>query len=520
MPIKSNIAILLGTLLSSFFELVWAQQNVIPLNFQIQNEFEFALTSNKEVRFTALRPFLLSDFDSINVIFPHYNSSSRDSILISKFSHPMWWRKFRTDDLIDYNNEDFELKINPIFNFSLGKDQDKNSIYHNTRGIDISGSLGSEFSFGTGMYENQSVFPDYYSDWVKTHHVVYGQGRARTFKTNGYDYSYAYGYLSYSPTKAFNFRMGHGKNFIGEGYRSLILSDVSMNMPFAMWTTTVRKIRYTNLLLAYQNIGVADGLGEIANRRYGSITMIDFSLFKFLELGLVESNVWPRKNSNSAWPSLNYFNPIIFTRTLGYGLNSEINSLLGLNSKVRIGKHINAYFQWIYDKKNQYGVQFGAKIFKPFNLPVFLQMEYNQVQPYTYAHFDKQSFTHYNQALAHPYGANFTEWIGRASFYWKDFTLSYHLSLAHIAQDTGASNVGQDIFLFVPDEQSNNFEQGLDNQLLYQDVKLSFMINPKSRMELYVQFCKRQNMNELDNSRTLFWLFGLKTGLTNLYYDF
>ena len=42
-----------------------------------------------------------------------------------------------------------------------------------------------------------------------------------------------------------------------------------------------------------------------------------------------------------------------------------------------------------------------------------LQVEWNRVRPFTYTHFDSVSnYTHYNQPLAHPLGANFNEWIG------------------------------------------------------------------------------------------------------------
>src|SRR5213078_2100497 len=42
-----------------------------------------------------------------------------------------------------------------------------------------------------------------------------------------------------------------------------------------------------------------------------------------------------------------------------------------------------------------------------------LQLETNRVRPFTYSHYDSISnYTHYNQPLAHPLGANFQEFIG------------------------------------------------------------------------------------------------------------
>src|SRR4029079_4025980 len=42
---------------------------------------------------------------------------------------------------------------------------------------------------------------------------------------------------------------------------------------------------------------------------------------------------------------------------------------------------------------------------------------YNQIRPFTYQHFDSiGSYTHYNQPLAHPLGANMNEFIGILSY--------------------------------------------------------------------------------------------------------
>ena len=42
-----------------------------------------------------------------------------------------------------------------------------------------------------------------------------------------------------------------------------------------------------------------------------------------------------------------------------------------------------------------------------------MQLETNRVRPFTYSHYDTvANYTHYNQPLAHPLGANFQEFIG------------------------------------------------------------------------------------------------------------
>ena len=76
-------------------------------------------------------------------------------------------------------------------------------------------------------------------------------------------------------------------------------------------------------------------------------------------------------------------------------------------------------------------------------------MEHNRVRPFTYSHRDSvANYTHYNQPLAHPLGANFNETIGilryqpapkwtllAKAMYWKQ------------GLDTGGRSFGSNIFL-------------------------------------------------------------------------
>ena len=90
--------------------------------------------------------------------------------------------------------------------------------------------------------------------YIKQNKVVPGQGYARTFKENGFDYAMASGYVSYRSDKFFSVQFGHGKHFIGDGYRSLFLSDNSFNYPYLMIQTDLGKIQYTNLYAEFMDI--------------------------------------------------------------------------------------------------------------------------------------------------------------------------------------------------------------------------------------------------------------------------
>ena len=58
------------------------------------------------------------------------------------------------------------------------------------------------------------------------------QGAWKDFNETGKDYSSVSAYISYSPWSFLNIQAGHGKHFIGNGYRSLLLSDNAFNYPY------------------------------------------------------------------------------------------------------------------------------------------------------------------------------------------------------------------------------------------------------------------------------------------------
>ena len=78
-----------------------------------------------------------------------------------------------------------------------------------------------------------------------------------------------------------------------------------------------------------------------------------------------------------------------------------------------------------------------------------LQAETNWVRPFTYSHSDSVAdYTHYNQPLAHPVGANFKEFIGIARYqparkWWIEGKLIAYAQ----GTDTAGENFGNNIFL-------------------------------------------------------------------------
>src|ERR1035437_6050380 len=133
----------------------------------------------------------------------------------------LFYKKLTYENLLIVNDtvDKFYLTIDPLFNFEYGKDfADKTGekLYKNTRGFLVRGDIGKKISFESSFYENQATYVQYIDDYIRStndlfpqtanysYDVIPGQGRAKKFKANGYDFAMTSGYVSYSPVKMLN----------------------------------------------------------------------------------------------------------------------------------------------------------------------------------------------------------------------------------------------------------------------------------------------------------------------------
>ncbi|MBC7775303.1 MAG: hypothetical protein H7246_07685, partial [Phycisphaerae bacterium] len=155
--------------------------------------------------------------------------------------------------------------------------------------------------------------------------------------------------------------------------------------------------------------------------------------------------------------------PVIFYRTVEGMIGSPDNVLLGIDGRWNLLRCVQLYGQVMLDElvasevfsgsgwwANKWGVQAGAKYVNAFGLDhLDLQVEHNRARPFTYAHYDPaNSYTHYNQPLAHPLGANFAETL--LLLRWQPISrLSLQARLIHarIGDNTPTQNWGSNPLL-------------------------------------------------------------------------
>ena len=519
---------------------------------------------------TSIKPILENEVDTL-FYKTNYSEKYWLKSKLKKNISKIIWNKLFNEHLINLKIKKFNLTIDPLLELQTGREiHSKKNIWLNTRGFFVQGKVGEKFWFSSGFYENQATFPSYLDSIIRKNQIIPGQGKYRIYKETGYDYAYSFGHISYSPSKYFNFQLGHGKNFWGDGYRSLILSDVAYNYPYFKITTKVWHLKYTNLYAEFQDINHRNSYTDGFHKKYGAFHYLSWNISKRLELSLFEAIIWQGRDSiNNRSFDINYLNPVIFYRPVEFSVGSPDNALMGLNLRYTIGNNTSLYGQVVLDEftlaevkaKNGYwgnkqAFQIGFKTWIPigdkeyrkrgkeesqisnfnsrFQIPdsrlnfplshIYLQSEFNYVRPYMYTHSNTiQNYGHYNQSLAHPLGANFLEWLSIIRYNYKRFFIEAKYSWARYGEDSLGANYGRDIYLSYytrVDDYNNYVAQGEKTSLTHITLKLSWLINPAYNLHISFGVSDVLQKTETNNMHNTLMFFGLKTNIRNIYYDY
>ncbi len=536
------------------FNLANAQHTNLFLGNDYSTNFNHLIYSNDANYQTSFKPLIKSDLN--------FNT---DSILENNFSYNYqnWLlKKMFSEHLIIMNGDDYKVSASPIINFSIGKESIEGlGTFVNTRGIVAQGDLGKTISFYTSFAENQAIFPNYIDAFIGKNKIIPGQGYARDFKEIGFDYAMSSGHVTYRANKMFAVQFGHGKHFIGDGYRSLLLSDNTFNYPYLRIQTTFGKVQYTNLYTEFMDINYftthsVDNKDQMGYpKKYMSSHYLSLNATNRFSLSLYEAVVWRMNHApGSSGFDVNYLNPIAMLRPIEFSVNSPDNVLVGINTKYKLPFSSYLYGQIILDEfsltdlrqdngfwANKYGYQLGFKMFDAFKIEsLTLQTEYNLVRPYTYAHHNpEQNYAHYNQPLAHPLGANFSEMLFLANYKWKRFAINGKLIFSKyggkIKDDP--TSYGNDLFMSTgnyaeeeglvgmgsgrpPSDFGIEMYQGNLTEISYSSLNVSYVVNPKTNLKINIGITIRDEVNEEAEMQTNFINFGLVTDLSNHYYDF
>lgn len=479
--------------------------------------------------------------DRFNLAYLQQDNWEYNDSLINHPRPGIWKTLFRQPrDVLGVREEHFELYFSPVTHFVVGSDGAEGLPFINTRGAQIHGSIDGKIGFYTYVGENQAAFPAFVDDYIRENLQVPQEGFWKNFGERGVDFLTARGHISLQATQHIDVQFGHGRHFVGNGYRSLVLSDFSNNYLFLRVNTQVWKLQYTNLFaqMTADIIGNQTGLyGTLPfPRKYLALHHLGMNVTPRLQLGLFESITYGDADGRF---DLNYLNPIIFYRAIEQQGGSVGNALLGLDLRWLLLKGVSLYAQGLIDEfvisemrsgenwwGNKYALQLGAEYANALGITnLDLQVEYNRVRPYTYAHQDLfRSYTHYEQPLAHPLGANFEEMIGIARYQpIPRLQLQAKLIGATYGSDTLNSNWGQNLLLDNATrerEYGNVLGQGVNNQLLIADLSASYMLWHNLFAEVRYLYRRRENALQPEADVTNYTSLGIRWNIRQRHFDF
>jgi len=526
----------------------FSSQLNIPFTHQGYAKFDRHLNMIGLNSHTAAKPYVYQDV-------ARYYDLKQVNLQTYKEGTSWWSKKLFNEHLVQVQGDDYWFTFDPIFDLQAGKDNaaDFSTTFNNTRGVYIQGGLGKQFSFSTSFYESQGRFAHYINNYAESLRafgpdpaIIPGRGIGKRFKKDAYDYPVAEAYLSYTPNKFINIQFGHGKNFIGDGYRSLLQSDVSSPSTFLKLNTKFWKIKYTNTWMWLRDVRPEVVQDKAFLTKYMANHYLSWNVSKRFNLGLFESVMWT--NSNDRGFDVNYLNPLIFFRALEFETGQGAgNALVGLSGKYKLSNNANIYSQFILDEfslnditggkkswKNKYGYQIGLKYFNAFKIDNLLfQMEYNRVRPYTYSHNTiVLNYAHDNQSMAHLWGSNFSETIliGRYHYnrWFADAKIVFGKKGFDFNNDVDDFSYGGDIYRNYnerPFESGVTVGQGNTTNIFHFEIQSGYVLNPTTNLKLFAYVSYRDFNPDADTAAsfknsTLWFSLGLRTDLFNWYFDF
>lgn len=476
------------------------------------------------------RPYLsstLKDFNDTCVPYKHY--TIKNFFLSKTFNEG------------PQKHNQYNFQFLPVVDLQTGYDLlEKKNVNEMIGGLHAKLNINDNFTLAGTFIAGQVSYPFLTDTFVKANMLIPGMGMAYKSGNSMYSFTNFSGYASYSPNKTFNFQLGKDKHFIGDGYRSLLLSDVANSYPYFRINTNIWHIQYNVWYTWMYDITNANGIKNNFQNKFATMHHLSWNATKDFNISFFENVIWQGKDtSRTRTFDPNYLNPIVLYRPQEYSIGSSDNEFIGLTMSAKLFKCLKLYGQLSLDEfylkeilahkgwwANKQGWQLGLKYINALNVKgLTLQFEYNEVRPYTYTHgLVSQNYAHYGQALAHPFGANFREFLGFLSYRKNRLMVSAQGVYAIIGKDSTGSNVGQNIFFSYttrPYEYGHYVGQGVKNIFIQSDIKVTYMLIPQMNLRVELGYIQRSVSDskryELQNP---YIYFGIKTSFWNFYRDF
>jgi hypothetical protein len=507
-----------GIIATIFFSIIAANsrsQPILPLNDDYNYLIEKSVPISLKFH-SAIKPYNLSEL-------------KLDSALDKKLINFIFFRNQKNVSAIPVCESTYSGSVKNDYAFAFAA------------GTSIKARYGKNWYLQLNFTENLNRFPNYVSEKIDSNKVVPHFGRYNAKAGTFYNNALFTGMLHFSPRSYLSLSAGIDRNFIGDGYRSMFLSDNSAPYPFARLNVSAWRIKYIFLYTFFKDINSYSGYSDFYGK-HAVIHYFSYNVNDRLNLGFFEAIVWANRDSDTyRGIEPNYLDPMIFFRPVEFSQNSPDNANLGGSMKIRLWKHTYFYSQvflddfmlkYFFSNKgwwgNKYGLQAGLKCFNFLNLDnLYFQTEFNYTRPYTYSHATSlKNYGNNYQPLAHPLGANFEELVFILRYTKNKWLFTFKSVSALYGADTSVISFGGNIYKpytkppFRLNDFGNYTAQGLRTRTFFGNIKISYFIIPRWNMCAVAgcNFIYRKNSlaSTLDN----YIYFGISTLLYNNNNDY
>jgi hypothetical protein len=400
----------------------------------------------------------------------------------------------------EVNEKDFFLVVDPVIQQTQSIETgNSDRVFLNSKGLTLRGMIAEKLGFSAYLTDNQERGPTYFQERVTAtgYDAVPGTGYYQSFKVTAFDYFDNRASIYFNALKYFDFQFGYDKNFIGNGYRSLFLSDYSAPYLFLKLNTRIWKLNYQNILMELINQHAPGNY--LYPKKYAVIHDLSVNVAPWLNLGLYENIVFSRADHFD----FSYLNPVGFLVSAQQENGSADKTTVGLDFKANIG-HVTQFYgqlvinEFILDQilhygrgywANKQGLQLGIKYIDAFDFKnLDFQFESNIVRPFTYSSHDSVSnYSNYNQPLAHPLGANFDEFILIAR-YQPSPKWNSEAKIIYFRQgiDSTGQNYGSNIFINYNDRPAGDYGYKIGSGNLANCLNVSGTVSYEIKENLFI----------------------------------
>jgi hypothetical protein len=446
---------------------------------------------------------------------------------------------FKSSHLFSFKKGGSYVDIDPILQFQFAKENNNNALlFLNGKGLTVRAIIAKKIGLYGYVTNNQERAAGYQQQWIN--HIpglsaLPGQDHF-TYYNNGNNVSYwdARGGITFKIAKFIDAQFAYDKNFIGNGYRSFILSDYSSSYLFLKLNTRIWKLNYENLyarITPQSNRNVTDQ--DIY--KYFVLHHLDINLTKWLNIGLVETMCFGRQGHID----FSYLPPVIFLKSIEQQVGSPDKANVGLDFKANAMHRFQFYGQLILNEfklseikhpsrgwwGNKYAYQLGAKYINVGNVQnLDLQLEFNSIRPYTFQHYTLiPNYSNNNQSLLHPLGANFREFI-TIMRYQPVQKIMIEAKFIHYFQglDSAGVNMGSNVmasYLTRPREYGFHVGTGLRATCNYASLLVSYELVHN----LFIDFSaisRNYTIQHSPASKTQIFSIGARLNMTRREYDY